>query len=238
MVLWLNAFSFLAVIGGLLRMDATRFASAKRPVAGAALTELREGLMYALHTPEVLLVLLLVAAIGTFGYNFSVTLPLIGGFVLNTNAASYGMLGAALGLGSLLAALTTAFAGQVTLRRLLLAAGAFSLLLGAVALTTNYFVAALLLLVLGFAGILFTTTASTLLQLRVPDRLRGRVTSLYLLLFMGSTPVGGLLVGTTAHAWGVPAALLLCAGLCLLGVGGALVYHQHTSTRPRELPIV
>jgi MFS family permease len=235
-VLWINALSFLAVIVGLLRMDATRFPVQSKHTA-AALTELREGLAYATRTPEVLLVLLLVGAIGTFGYNFSVTLPLIGGFVLKTDAASYGGLGAALGIGSLAAALTTAYLGNVSMRRLLIAAGIFSLLLGVVALTTNYFLSAAILMALGYAGILFTTTASTLLQLRVPDALRGRVTSLYLLLFMGSTPIGGLLVGTSAHAWGVPTALVLCAVLCLLGVGGAMLYQQRSGATPQKLQI-
>jgi MFS family permease len=120
---------------------------------------------------------------------------------------------------------------------LLIAAGIFSLLLGIVALTTNYFLAAVILMALGYAGIIFTTTASTLLQLRVPDALRGRVTSLYLLLFMGSTPIGGLLVGTSAHAWGVPTALVLCAVLCLLGVGGAMLYQQRSGARLQKLPL-
>lgn len=234
-VLWINAISFLAVIFGLLRMDANRFPVPAKHT-GAALAELREGLTYAIRTPDVLLVLLLVAAIGTFGYNFSVTLPLIGGFVLKTDAASYGILGAALGLGSLAGALTTAYFNMGSLRRLLIAAGAFSLLLGAVALTSNYLIAIVILLVLGFAGILFTTTASTLLQMRVPDELRGRVTSLYLLLFMGSTPIGGLLVGASANAWGVPLALVLCAALCLLGVGGAMLYQQRTGALLSEAP--
>lgn len=235
-VLWINALSFLAVIYGLLRMDATRFpVPAKHD--SAALAELREGLNYAIRTPEVLLLLLLVAAIGTFGYNFSVTLPLIGGFVLKTDAASYGGLGAALGLGSLAGALTTAYFGSVSFRRLLLAAGIFSFLLGAVALTTNYLIATAILLALGYAGIIFTTTASTLIQLQVPDALRGRVTSLYLLLFMGSTPIGGLLVGASANAWGVPIALLLCAVLCLVGVGGALLYQQRSGATPQELRV-
>lgn len=228
-VLGLNAASFLAVIAGLLLMDATRFAPPPRRTDVAALTELREGFSYVRRTPEVFLVLLLVAAIGTFGYNFSVTLPLIGGFLLHTSAEGYGLLGAALGAGSLLAALVTAFSKAVSQRRMLLASAAFSLLLGAVALTSDYTMAAGLLLALGFVGILFTTTANTLIQLHTPDELRGRVTSLYLLLFMGSTPIGGLLVGTTAHAWGVPIALLICAALCLLGVGAALIQRQRSA---------
>jgi MFS family permease len=227
-VLWFNAASFLAVIAGLLWMDATRFPAPARRSNNTALAELRAGLEYVWRTPDIFLVLLLVAAIGTFGYNFSVTLPLIGGFVLHTDAAGYGLLGAFLGLGSLTSAIFTAYTTSVTLRRLLAGAAAFSVLLGTVALTTSYVVAVGLLFALGFAGILFTTTASTLVQLRVPDELRGRVTSLYMLLFMGSTPIGGLLVGSTAAAFSVPVALLVCAALCLAGVAAGYIYRRRS----------
>lgn len=228
-VLYLNAASYLAVLFGLLRMDTRRFYSAPRRGEGSVGGHLREGLAYVWRTPDILLIMILVAAIGTFGYNFSVTLPLIGGFILHTDAAQYGALGTFLGLGSLVAAVITAYTKTVTPRRLILGAISFSLLLGLVALTPIFAVSAGLLLVLGFAGMLFTTTASTLIQMSVPDALRGRVSSVFFLLFIGSTPVGGLLIGAASNAFGVADALLLCAGLCLLGIGGALVYRWRVS---------
>jgi MFS family permease len=79
---------------------------------------------------------------------------------------------------------------------------------------------------LGFAGILFSTSANTLLQLTVPDALRGRVLSLYMLLFAGSTPIGGLLIGSLSSVIGVSETLLVCAALCLLGVGAAGLYRK------------
>jgi Transmembrane secretion effector len=63
----------------------------------------------------------------------------------------------------------------------------------------------------------------------VPDALRGRVLSLYMLLFAGSTPIGGFLIGSLSNVIGVPETLLICAALCLLGVGGALVYRWRTA---------
>jgi MFS family permease len=189
--------------------------------------QILEGLRYVWQTPTVLLIMLVVAAIGTFGYNFSMVLPLLANFVLKTDAAGFGVLSASMGLGSLLAAVTTAYAKQVTLRRLLLGSGAFSLLLGAVAFSTNFALSAVLLVALGFAGILFATTANTLLQLTVPDALRGRVMSIYILLFAGTTPIGGFLIGSLSDWMGVSRTLLICAGLCLTGVlGGALYRHR------------
>lgn len=223
-VLYANALSFVAVLWGLLRMDPQEFYVEQQAIKGSGGQRLREGLQYTWRTPEVLLIMIVVAAIGTFGYNFSVTLPLIANFVLKTDAAGFGALSALLGVGSLAAALTTAYARQVTMRRLLLASAGFSILLGAVALSPVFALSGVLLVALGFMGITFTTTANTLLQLTVPDALRGRVVSLYFLLFAGSTPIGGLLIGTASRAFGVPVALLLCALLCALGLGGAVVY--------------
>ncbi|NTV64872.1 MAG: MFS transporter, partial [Oscillochloris sp.] len=224
-MLYLNAASFLAVLGGLLLMDVSQIKQERRPQA-RVLSQLREGLAYTWRTPEVLLVMILMAAIGTFGYNFSVMMPLIGGFILHTSAVSYGMLGAFLGLGSLAAAVANAYMRNFTPRRMIVAAAAFSLLLGALSTTSSLPVALGLLFALGFAGISFTTAANTTIQLRVPDVLRGRVSSLYILLFAGSTPIGGLLIGGAANLIGVPHTILLCATLCLIGVGGGLLYQQ------------
>jgi len=223
-VLFLNAISFVAVIAGLLMMNRREFLSVPPAMPGKIGQRLLEGLAYVWRTPAVMLIMIVVAAIGTFGYNFSVVLPLLSGFVLHTDAAGFGGLSAFLGLGSLIGALATAYTRQVTVRRLIVGSACFSLLLGAIAVSTSFAISAALLIALGFAGILFSTSANTLLQLNVPDALRGRVMSLYMLLFAGSTPIGGLLIGSLSNVIGVSETLLICAGLCLLGVGGALVY--------------
>ncbi len=224
----LNALSFVAVLIGLLLMDRSSFAAIPARAESSGLERLKEGLRYVRSTPEVLLVLLFVAVIGTFGYNFSITMPLIGGFLLGltNNAPAYGLLGAALGVGSLLAAFVTAYTRNVSLSRLVMAGTAFSVLLGLVAWSRNYTISVALLLLLGFAGVTFTTNAQTMIQVRVPDALRGRVSSLYFMLFMGSTPIGGLLTGALAHVFGVGLALGICAGLCLVGVGAVMTYHN------------
>jgi MFS family permease len=228
MVLLLNAISFFAVIGGLLMMNPTAFFNPPPAKRGSTGRNILEGLAYVWRTPPVLLVMIIVAAIGTFGYNFTVVLPLLAGFVLHTDANGFGGLSAFLGVGSLIGALTTAYARQISVRRLLIGSGCFGVLLGAVALSTNFALSGALLVALGFAGITFATSANSLLQLTVPDALRGRVMGLYMLLFAGSTPIGGFLIGTLSNLIGVSWTLLLCAGLCLLGVGGALVYRWRT----------
>lgn len=229
LVLFVNAISFVAVLVGLLRMDSSALSPAPAAPAGKMAQRLVEGLAYVWRTPAVLLIMIVVAAIGTFGYNFSVVLPLLAGFVLHTDAAGFGGLSAFLGFGSLVGALSTAYTRQVTMRRLILGSTVFSLLLGAVAISTSFAISGVLLVALGFAGILFSTSANTLLQLSVPDALRGRVLSLYMLLFAGSTPIGGLLIGSLSNVIGVSLTLLVCACLCLLGVGGALLYRARSA---------
>ncbi|MFL5804098.1 MAG: MFS transporter [Roseiflexaceae bacterium] len=228
LVLFVNVISFVAVLLGLLMMDPGALRAASPALAGGMGQRLLEGLAYVWRTPAVMLIMIVVAAIGTFGYNFSVVLPLLSGFVLHTTAAGFGGLSAFLGFGSLVGALGTAYARQVTMRRLIVASIVFSILLGAVAISTSFVVSGILLIALGFAGILFSTSANTLLQLSVPDALRGRVLSLYMLLFAGSTPIGGLLIGSLSNVIGVSWTLLFCAALCLAGVGGALVYRWRT----------
>ena len=141
-------------------------------------------------------------------------------------AAGFGALSTALGIGSFAGALFVAYARNISIRRLFIGSTAFSLLLGALSLSNAFILSEGILIVLGFAGILFTTTANTLLQTSVPDELRGRIMSLYVLLFIGSTPIGAFLTGTLATAIGVQAALAIEAGVCIIGLAIALVYYR------------
>lgn len=223
--LFLNAISFIAVITALRMMNPAAIivqpVRARRP----ALREISEGLTYAWKTPVIITILLVILVIGTFGYNFSTVLPLFGGFVLHTDAAGFGALSTALGIGSLAGAILAAYSRQMTLKRLFFGSVAFTALLIVLSVTQTMLLAEVVLIGLGFSGILFTTTANTLLQTTTPDVLRGRVMSLYVLLFIGVTPIGAFLTGTLANTIGVPTALMLEAGLCAIGLAVAGLYH-------------
>jgi MFS family permease len=222
----LNAISYIPVLIALLLMRQSELHVVPPSTQGSATQRLLEGLSYAWRSPNVLTVLIVVAAIGTFGYNFSIVLPLLARYVLHTSASGFGALASFLGFGSLVGAIVTAYFAEVKVQRLLIGSGAFSIIFGAVAVTRVFALSAALLVALGFAGIIFAITANTLLQLESPDALRGRIMSVYVLLFMGSTPVGGFLIGTLSDALGVPAALFICAILCLAGVIFAVVYYR------------
>ena len=221
-----NGISFVPVIAGLMMMRTSELYTAGRRSAGRvdALGELREGLAYAFKTPSALLIVILVAIIGTFGYNFTVMLPLVDRYVLDRGSTGLGFMTSAVGLGALIAALLLARRERAARSTLFGGGLAFALLLGAVAVSHWFLATLFFLLLLGVANTAFAATANTSLQLATPDHLRGRVMALYMLLFAGSTPIGGFLTGFMADRLGVQTAIGIEAGLCLLGVAAGLLY--------------
>jgi MFS family permease len=218
----LNGLSFVAVILALAAMRAEGLPS---PTQGTTVrAEIAAGLRYALHTPLVALILGLLLAVSLFCMNHNVLVPLLARDVLHEGAHGFGLLMAALGTGALVGALALAslVTGRPALSLILGAAGAatgLTLLLGGI----RHFGTALILLTLvGLAQIVFMACCNTTLQLVVPDRMRGRIMSLYGFVLAGVTPIGSLLVGTIAEWFGVSIAYALGGGLgvaCVLGLG-------------------
>jgi MFS family permease len=217
-----NAASYLAVLWGyaLIRQNELHEPGHKRS-GGSVFRQIGEGLSYAVHTPSTLFVFILLAFVGTFGYNFTVVIPLLARFVLHVGPARFGLLTSALGLGSFAAALAVAGAGPRSERFLVVSATAFSVCFGVLAVSNSYWLTAASLLLVGGAGTAFMTTANTTVQLLAPPHLRGRIVSIYLLLMAGSTPIGGFLTGALGSWLGVRWALGIEAVLCLAGVGVA-----------------
>ncbi len=223
----LNGISFLPVIAGLMMMNTAALYAQNRRNDGVAMSpvaELREGLVYCFRTPPAMLIVILVAIVGTFGYNFTVMLPLVDRYVLHQGSVGLGFMTAAVGLGALISALAIARREQASHNLLFAGGAAFSLLLGAVALSQWFLVTLGFLVLLGVANTAFAATANTSLQIASPDHLRGRVMALYMLLFAGSTPIGGYLTGVLADALGVQAAVGIEAALCVVGVGVGFLY--------------
>ena len=225
-VFLLNAASFVPVMITLSMIRVKDLHKMERTVErGNPFSELREGIGYAFHTPATLLVIIFVTLIGTFGYNFTVMLPLIARYVLHEGSVALGFLTASVGFGAFVAALTLAGRKAATRYQLFLGAFAFAIFLAGVALSQNLFLSMVLLAGLGAAGATFGTTANTLIQIATPDRLRGRVVGLYMLLFAGSTPIGGLLTGFMAEQIGVQGAIGVLAAMCAVGVVLGTAYY-------------
>ena len=209
----LNGVSFLAVIAAYAMMRQDDLHSPQRHPRPESVGEvgrtLAEGLRYVRRTPLVLLAVSTIGLVSTFGMNFGVIVPAVAQDVLHSDALGYGLLMAATGVGSLMAALLIAFSRRS--RPALIGVGAAVLGLGLVvaAATSVFWVALLIWAIVGFGGIAMAATANTTIQLAVPDELRGRVMSVYTTVFAGSTPVGGLLVGSIASRYGVQASLVV-----------------------------
>ncbi len=234
-----DAASFLAVIVALALMRESELhspAAIPHPDSfSAVMTQLREGLHYVRITPLVLIAVLVVGLVSTFGMNFSVIIPAYATDVLQSGAAGYGFLMAASGLGSLVAALWLAFGDGAQVRRI--AYGAVMLGIGEVALGASqvYGLSLLLMVVVGFGGILMAATANTTIQLAVPDGLRGRVMSVYTTIFAGSTPIGGPVMGGLASVFGVAVSLAI-GGVLSAAVGiGSFVWIRRRGLDRRPL---
>lgn len=190
----------------------------RRPAGHAGRGAIREGVSYAVHTPAVLFVLATLAVVGTFGFNWPVAAPLIARDVLHLQAVGFGALMGAFGAGALAAALGLAALPRGGDRRIITAAGSLAVVLLLLGLSRSYPLSLALMGLAGATGIVFTTTANARLQLLAPDRLRGRIMSLFVLLMAGTTPLGSYLLGHVAAAAGVPATVV--------GFGAATVAYR------------
>jgi MFS family permease len=229
---FINAASFAAVIAALLLIRTSELHESRRARPGAFFSQMREGLSFALTTPSIAMILIVMAFVGTFGYNFSLIIPLIARFVLDIDALGFGGLTSAMALGSVAAALTVAYISRPTERMLIFGASAFSVLLALIGLSTILPLTVVLLVAMGAASIVFTATANSRLQLLTPGELRGRVMSVYVFLFQGTAPIGNLFVGGLAEYWSVQGAVISSALLCAAGIGLGLLYRL----RHRETP--
>ena len=220
----LNGLSFLVVIGALLLVHVE---GTPRPRAATTVgQEVWQGLRYALDTPRIALILGLVLVVSLCVFNFTVFVPLVARNVLHLGAEGFGFLMAALGLGAVTGALSLATLGgrQTPLRTILFAGVLSCLALVALATTAEFHAAVVLLFLLGFYSIVFMASCNTTLQLSAPDGLRGRVMSLYTLMFGGAFPFGALMIGAIAEAFGVPTALLVAGSAGLVGVAAIALW--------------
>jgi MFS family permease len=214
----LNAVSYIPVIVGLGMMQ-TSGRPKRGGEDGSPVERLREGLAYVRGSPAVRLPIILAGLMATFGMNFGVWAPLLARDALEIGASGFGLLMSSLGIGSLTGALTLAFTGRRPSPRVMLVMallfGAFEIGLGVVAgLRLTAVLAMVLMAGTGFAMSTTMALANTIVQTNSPDWLRGRVMSIYLTVFAGSTPIGAALAGVLSGVWGAPVAV---------AVGGAIV---------------
>jgi predicted MFS family arabinose efflux permease len=228
---FLNALSYLTVIFSLHLMRESELRPAER--VARAKGQLREGLAYVRSRSDLMMTMLLVFFIATFGMNFQVTTALMSRVVFHTGAGRFGLASAVFALGALIGALVAARRTKTSLRLLLFTALAFGLLEAATGLMPYYWAFLILLVPTGLAVISFTTLANSSVQLSVPADMRGRVMGIYMLVFLGGAPAGAPLTGWIAEQFGTRFSMIAGAGISV----AATVMVGVLAARRRGVPV-
>jgi len=219
---YLNAVSFLAIVGNLLmiKLPAMEITRAKFGMFKTVIIDTREGLKYIGKNKSIREPLILLAFISTFVMNFNIVVPVLAQQELNQNAAGYGLMMTSMGLGSFLASLTlVARCRQAPKPRYLIGAAfltsAFLILL---ALGKNYNIACITMLFIGFNSVAFTTQSNTTVQLHSSDEMRGRVMSVFMLVYGGMIPIGSFFTGHVTELLGIRGCIIVSGIIGVIAV--------------------
>ena len=241
-VIVVNALSYASVVVALQRMRAEELHTpAPR---GREKGMIRDGLRYIRSRPDIMMVLAIVFFAGTFGLNFQMTSALMATQVFHKGASEYGILGTTMAVGSLSGALLAARRGVVRNRLVVLAALAFGLAEVALGLMPTYLAFAVWTPLIGLTALTMITAANTTIQLSVSPELRGRVMALYMMIFMGGTPIGSPIVGWIGEQFGARWTLVGGGAVTIVGTAlAAAVFSRpqglldpELNDRPRLLP--
>jgi MFS family permease len=227
-----NALSSVAVLTGLWLMRPDELFPA--PHLERARGQLREGFRYVRQRADLSLAMVLVFIVGTFGLNFQISTALMAKQVFHRSASGYGLLSTALAIGACAGAVfATRRSTRPTQLFLVAAAGAFGVLEVAAAVMPGFLMTALLLVPTGMLMLTFTTAANSSVQLGVEPTMRGRVMALYLICFMGGTPLGAPMIGWVAEVlgprWGMLGGGIICV-ISALGIGAVLARRRGLDT--------
>jgi MFS family permease len=213
----INALSFIAVLGGLLLMRIEyQKISAGKP---SAFSDIKEGLLYVSKKPAILGVFSAIACFSVFGLSFINLLPAWAVNVLHGNSETNGLLHAARGFGALLVALSVASIGIIRVKGRILTMGTFLVPFFVLLFSLISYapLSIAVIIIVGISGMLVSNMCMTLLHNLTADEFRGRVLSIYNLVFSGFLPFGALWIGTAAGLFGEQAAIIISAGLAFLG---------------------
>lgn len=213
----LDGLSYVAVLVGLVMMRIEELHPA--PVVERAKGQVRDGLRYARSVPQLWMPLVMMAVVGTLAFNFQVVVPLFVTEDLGGGDQTFTLLFSVLSLGSLVGALVVARRTTTTVQRVGATAILFGVTMAMMAVAPGQAVAFLVAPLVGMASIAFMTSSTALVQMEASPEMRGRVLALQAMVFLGSTPIGGPLVGWIAEDMGARYALVVAALACFAAGG-------------------
>jgi MFS family permease len=229
----LDGLSYIAVIVGLLMMNPA--AIRRSPVAVRGKGQVRAGLKYARRVPELWVPLVMMTIVGTLAFNFQVVMPLLVKRTFDGTDATFTILFSVISIGSLIGALSTARRKEITTRHIIVASAAFGVTMLAMALAPSLTAAFPIGIAVGWASISFLTASTAIVQVRSDPAMRGRVLALQAIVFLGSTPIGGPIIGVVCQWWGPRAGIALGGFACLAAAafGVIAMRRAHVHTRQR-----
>lgn len=217
----INGGSFVATIVGLLLIRAQ--ALHRLPRAPRAAGQIREGMRYVRGRSDIIVIFVVVGVVSTFGLNFQLTSAMMARVEFGRGPGEYGLLGSVLAIGSVAGALLAARRERPRVRLVVGSAFGFGIATGVLALMPTYPSYAIACIPVGFASLTMMTAANTAIQMTTEPTMRGRVMALYMIVFLGATPVGSPIVGWVSETYGPRwsvgvgsiSALLVSAGAAL-----------------------
>lgn len=231
----INATSYLFVIGSLFFMRSSDFFSQKKE---KTLGTIREGLRYAMARPDLYVVMALIFFASTFGLNFQIFNALMATKEFGKGPASYGLLGTYVAIGSLAGALISARLERFRDSMLVVRLGVvFSLVVIATAFMPTYWIYSLWLPIGGVSALAMLISANSYVQVNSDPAVRGRVMGIYLLIFMGGTPLGSLFIGYMTEAVGVRETIFICGVIPLIAATLLWIFFKDKLQKPDDLRV-
>lgn len=228
----INAVSFAATIVSITAMR--RAELYPMPSAPRAKGQIREGIAYVRSRSDIVVIMVVVGVVSTFGLNFQLTSALMARTEFGRGAQEYGVLGSVLAIGSLTGALLAARRDRPRVRLVIGAAFAFGVATGVLALMPTYLTFAIACIPVGLASLTMMTAASSAIQMSTDPSVRGRVMSLYMVVFLGATPVGSPVVGWIGETFGARWAIGVGSlSALLVSIGAAWWARTHWNVRVR-----
>src|SRR2546423_3353357 len=231
-----DGLSYLAVLAGLWMMRTEELRPA--PVTPKARRQVREGLRYARSVPELWVPLMMMAVVGTLSYNFQTVFPLFTTRDLHGSGTTFTLLFSVVSVGAVIGALHTARRKTIDIRAVAIASLGYGAALVLMALAPNQAFAFVFGVFLGITSIAFLTASTSIVQIEAAPELRGRVLALQAMLFLGSTPIGGPIVGWVAEQFGARYAIGVGAAAALgAGAWGLVKARRAATVRVVDLPL-
>jgi predicted MFS family arabinose efflux permease len=229
-----DGLSYFAVLAGLWLMNPAELRSA--PITPRGKGQVREGLRYARGVPELWVPLVMMAVLGTLAFNFQTVLPLFATRDLDGTDGTFTLLMSVVSVGSVIGALSTARRRKsISVGTVSRAAIGFGLALTLLSIAPNQPIALAFGVLLGLSSITFMTTSTAIVQILADPTMRGRVLALQAIVFLGSTPIGGPIVGFISEEYGARYSLALGAAAAIgAGIWGALAVRRRDAAEALE----